>query len=123
MIVKKKEKMIKLELPLITPSNNKLLRTHWAVRRKLKVYYMDEIVTAMIDGGFTDYAEGKRTCEVTSHRKRLLDPDNLTGGIKMLLDALVELKLLKDDSPKWCDLKVGQKKARTPKTVIELKEA
>lgn len=67
-------------------------------------------------------AEGKRECKITSHRKRLLDPDNLVGGMKPLIDAIVKFGMLIDDNPDMCDLRVGQEKSKHPKTVIELRD-
>ena len=67
-------------------------------------------------------ADGKRECKITSYRKRLLDKDNLYGGVKPLVDVLVKFELLKDDNPDICDLKVGQMKSKHPKTVIELRD-
>lgn len=117
--------MIKLELPFVTPSNNELLRKyrHWAVKRKLKTYYMDEIMVYILEHRLTDIqAEGKRECEIMSYRKRLLDKDNLYGGTKPLIDSLVKFGLLLDDNPDMCDLKVGQKKSKDPRTVITLRD-
>ena len=119
--------MIKLELPFTTPSNNQLLRKyrHWAVKRRLKVTYMDEIMVALIESGYNTVdvqASGKRECKITSHRKRLLDHDNLVGGMKPLIDAIVKFGMLIDDNEDMCDLKVGQMKSKHPKTIIELKD-
>lgn len=117
--------MIKLTLPIVTESNNKLLRMHWAVRRRLKVGYMDELLVAMNTSNYATrelQAQKKRECHIISYRKRLLDKDNLYGGIKPLVDCLVEWKLLKDDSPDNVTLIVKQKKSKHPKTIIILKE-
>ena len=117
--------MIKLELPFVTPSNNELLRKyrHWAVKRRLKTYYMDEIMIYILEHNLKDIqTDGKRECKITSYRKRLLDKDNLYGGVKPLVDVIVKYGILIDDNPSVCDLKVGQEKSRTPKTVIELRD-
>ena len=53
-------------------------------------------------------------------RKKLLDKDNLYGGIKPLLDALVRLEFIVDDSAKWIDLDVTQEKSNDPQTVISI---
>lgn len=117
--------MIKLELPITVESGNKYLRMHWAVRRKLKVRYMDEIMVALLESGYNTVdvqATGKRECKITSYRKKLLDRVNLYGGVKPLEDALVDFGMLIDDNEDMCDLKVRQKKSKYPKTVIELRD-
>ena len=37
----------------------------------------------------------------TCYRKRLLDDDNLRGGLKPVRDCLIAAGFIKDDSPKW----------------------
>lgn len=119
--------MIKLALPIVTESNNRLLRMHWAVRRRLKVSYMDELLVALNESKYTSReleAKGKRECHIISCRKRKLDHDNLVGGMKPLIDCLVEYRLLKDDNPDNVNLVAEQKKSLgKPKTIIILKEA
>jgi len=54
------------------------------------------------------------------------DPDNLKGGAKPILDALVELRWLKGDSPRHCDLTVEQRHGTTmelaPCTLVTLED-
>lgn len=119
--------MIKLELPIVTPSNNQLLRKyrHWAVKRRLMVSYMDELMVAMKESEYSNdelLTEGKRECRIISYRKRLLDDDNLAGGMKILLDSIVKMGLLKDDKPSKCKFIPEQKKSKRPHTVVELKD-
>lgn len=45
---------------------------------------------------------------IISHRTRLLDSDNCTGGSKALTDALVKAGLLPGDSPELIDITVEQ---------------
>lgn len=57
--------------------------------------------------------EGRPCCPlfcvtIVSYRTRLLDPDNCTGGAKLLLDALRYEKLIPGDSPKDIILDVSQ---------------
>lgn len=120
--------MIKLTLPITTPSNNQLLRKyrHWAVKRKLKVSYMDELMVAITETNYKNKelrASGKRECHIISHRKRLLDDDNLAGGMKVLLDAIVSMGLLLNDNPKDCVFIPEQKKCFiNPRTEIRLRD-
>ena len=55
-----------------------------------------------------------------SFRKELLDYDNLVGGAKLLVDALVDQKLLFDDSPKYADITYFQKVDKDPRTEIRI---
>jgi hypothetical protein len=41
---------------------------------------------------------------------RLLDIDNLYGGVKPLIDAIKEKRLIIDDSPKWVKIDISQTK-------------
>ena len=45
----------------------------------------------------------KRSMIITSYRNRLLDTQNLSGGLKPLVDVIVERGHLVDDSPYWVD--------------------
>lgn len=45
---------------------------------------------------------------ITRFGHRLLDPDNLQGGVKPLVDCIKEVGLIWDDSPDWLELDVRQ---------------
>ena len=67
-------------------------------------------------------------CHVTVIRygARLLDFDNMGGGLKFLMDAMVKNKILTDDSPKCVmSLKLWQEKCKRvdEKTVVIITEA
>jgi hypothetical protein len=51
-------------------------------------------------------------CEllIISYRRRVLDKDNLYGGVKPIVDAIRDLDLIVDDSPQWLDLTVDQER-------------
>ncbi len=51
----------------------------------------------------TEFGERRRVT-IISYRKHLCDPDNFIGGLKILLDSLIELDLICDDSPKYLEL-------------------
>ena len=59
---------------------------------------------------------------ITQHRKRLLDTDNLYSSLKPVLDALIRNQLIRDDSPQSCVLEAKQVKASSLRTVIEIEE-
>ena len=81
-------------------SRNVLDRQHWAVKRKSK--------------GIWD----SRHQYIISYRRKLLDKDNLYGGVKGLLDACIEENLIWDDSPKYLDLDVDQYTSKKYETII-----
>ena len=65
----------------------------------------------------------RRVVRITSVRNRLLDPDNLVGGCKYIIDALRKAEVIKDDTEKDICLEVYQVKVKTrkeEKTVIEV---
>lgn len=50
----------------------------------------------------------KRKVKIISHRKNQVDRDNLLGGLKPLIDALVNHRILWNDTPKDIELSVDQ---------------
>lgn len=54
--------------------------------------------------------DGRTLVRITSHRVRLLDHDNHTGGCKHLIDALKYNGEIEDDSPKHIRLETDQVK-------------
>ena len=46
----------------------------------------------------------RRRLTIISHREKICDPDNYAGGLKVLIDSMVEMDLLCDDSPKYLEL-------------------
>lgn len=98
-----------LVLPVIMPSLNNQLRSHWAVRKRTKdnaawhvravmgrksIDHLDRFANVRI----TVYSNAPKA---SGGRARRLDTDNLIGGQKPLVDAMKQAGLLKDDSPKW----------------------
>lgn len=89
-------------LPIVTPSPNVLLRMHWTERRKIKNDYMTWLAMANAnDDKYKAKWKEKRKIQIISYRKRLLDPDNLVGSFKLLIDAVQETGLIFDDSPEY----------------------
>lgn len=111
----------------VPPSNNQLLRKHWAIRsRELKgvammiIAAIAETGSAVPPDGWT--ADRPMRMIVRCYRKRQLDTDNAFGGLKQLVDAVKRLRLIHDDSPAWLDLWCDQRiDLKNPRTEIELK--
>ena len=101
--------MILIKLPL-APSQNQLLRMHWAKRKKKQKEFEWLIVQAV---GNSNSALVKS--EITITRKSCgvePDPDNLTASAKLILDALQRTNIIEDDSPQNISLKVIWERAK-----------
>ncbi len=102
-------------IPRVTPSNNVMLRMHHMARHKLNETWIWEIRAAINDWEH-EYGEivvagwgVKRGVRIVSHRHNQVDEDNLLGGTKPMIDALVHHRLLWNDTPKDMVLSVDQK--------------
>lgn len=55
--------------------------------------------------------------------RRFFDDDNLAGGLKPLIDAMRDIELIRNDTPRWFRLAAEQKRDReNPRVEIELGE-
>jgi hypothetical protein len=84
-------------------SLNKLIGMHWRDRADAKVTDYTVVAYQCREGRVTE-AVGKRRVSalfVFGKGKRRTDPDSFH---KVLLDALVRCKVLKNDSQVWCEL-------------------
>ncbi len=72
-----------------------------------------------LDGCAPREPEGGNRIVVRIERRsvRALDPDNLTGSVKGLIDCLRYAKLIPDDDDKTIDLRVSQIRVKTRKEV------
>ena len=104
---------MKLMLKSIPPSANQIMRWHWAQRKRLRSQLQWELTAALADLGMKlppllyGKTAPKRRVTITVYRPRRLDPDN--AGPKILLDAMRDIGLIRNDSPKWLELVVEQK--------------
>jgi len=104
-----------------------MLRMHHMARHKLNETWMWEIRSAINDW---EHVHGeipmagwgvKRGVRVVSCRHNVVDEDNLTGGIKPLLDAIMGNRLIWNDTPDCVALSVEQKIDRKkPGTYVEV---
>ncbi len=104
----------------------------WARKKKLRQDLAWEITVAAADAGNPLPPIELRSPDVrmrltlTLYRARRFDPDNAHGGAKILIDAMRDLALLKNDSPKWLDLRIEQvleKDKAKERTEVELTPA
>ena len=84
-----------IDTDFILPGINRLLRMHWAVRKKLQAALVQHIQ----DNYDCQPIEGPVIVEYTRRSIRLMDWDNACGSFKLLGDALVQCGILEDDNP------------------------
>tara|TARA_Y100001963_G_C6736636_1_gene426758 strand:- start:346 stop:699 length:354 start_codon:yes stop_codon:yes gene_type:complete len=113
-------------LPITIKSRNVLDRLHWAKKSMLKKEYALLIRNQMRLNKTEQITKPKfLNLNIISIRKRLLDYDNLVGGCKQLIDAMIEENYIYDDSPKWLELNIQQlqnkdcEESKRNKTYIE----
>lgn len=115
--------MITLEIPRVPPSPNNLLGSHWRYRAKNSELWRTEIAVAVHQAGgppAKPYPRAKVTIDRRSRGE--LDPDNLVGSVKPVLDGLRYARVLVDDTPKHLELVVTQSRTcrNRPRTLIEI---
>ncbi len=116
---------MKIEIPAVPVGPNGpggLFRMHWRKRKKYRVdWYW--LIRSAYPSNFQIQefsASERRLVHIHQVRKRLMDPDNLVASCKVLLDNLIALNIIRDDSSKWIDLVCTQDQGREVKTTIEV---
>ena len=111
----------KLFVSELLPSANAFLRLHWAARQRLSRDWYWLLIGA--GAGMVSSVRGKRSVRMTRCASRLMDQANLwTPSDKCVLDNLVRMKLIKDDSPRWLDALLAQRVDKVMGTLIEIWE-
>lgn len=89
-----------IKIPHKIFSRNQTNQEHWSIKTKRKKEYKLLIRNQMTLNKFQKAKTGEKILvSIKSHRKRLLDHDNL--DIKSLLDAMSEEGFIWDDAPKY----------------------
>lgn len=113
--------MIELTIPEPTPSLNPMLRQFWVKRTKEQKRWRWLVRAARLEAKYHPTAPiEKARVTVTRHGRRILDTDNLYGGVKGLVDLLVKEGILANDTPDHVELVMRQQKTQTPKTVVQI---
>jgi len=102
---------ILLSIPRLTPSNNVLLRMHYMARHLLNAIWLWEVTAAALEIKEAipmPIKKERRVVKIISYRPRRYDPENNSGGLKPLLDALKKRNLIYDDHEKYIDLQAEQ---------------
>ena len=91
---------ILIETLLLTPSLNKLTgrNGHWIKHNAVRKWIV-ELANQQVHGDL-ETQELKPPCKITVRRfsGRTLDRDNFVGGLKPMIDALVHLGIIKNDT-------------------------
>lgn len=92
--------------------NEGLLRMHWAGRKRLASKLELMLLAALSAGQIqVERPKGKvRVTYVRSYRANAMDEDNLAASLKPVLDALVRIGVLVDDSPERLEIACLQRK-------------
>lgn len=113
--------IIELCIPESSPSLNRTHGKHWGYVYRLKRRWELNVVTAKLEAriyGRPEYPQSRVTIE--RHGARMLDPDNFTGGLKVLIDGLKNTGLILDDSPKHIELSASQHIGKPHRTLIRI---
>lgn len=113
-------KEYKVTIPDFHPHTvNELIRVHWSKARRFKRGDCDILRHYLKD---IPKASGKRSiqvCLVNDARGRKKDPDSI---FKSLLDGLVQIGILKDDSDTWLHLQPVTYQHGKKATIITITE-
>lgn len=90
----------------MTPSQNVLDRMHWSAKHRLRDEWYWKVLWRC---GKKVAQPIKMRVKITRVSNRLLDEQNLSAGMKYLVDALREYGHIYEDSPRWCEFRCDQK--------------
>lgn len=102
--------MIHLEILRVPLALNEMLRIGWRHRHRHNQLWNQEVFYALQQAGYMQPRTPYPRARVTIDRggRREMDPDNLVGTIKPVVDALRYAHVLVDDSSKHIELVVTQ---------------
>ena len=92
-------------------SRNEIDKYHWAQKRLLKKQYAILVRNQMKLKNIKKTSKYQKLL-ITCNRKRRLDYDNLVGGLKQLIDALVCEGFIFDDDPTHVEMHITQQKSK-----------
>lgn len=113
--------MIELDIPDVCPSLNRQLRMHWSQRKRLVDLWRRWVWVACVQAKIpTRHPLSFAKIEIHRVGKKAMDPDNLVGAQKVLIDGLRSHGLIVDDTPEHITLTVTQAKSKVPRTVVRI---
>ena len=99
-------------------SRNKIDKMHWAEKGRLKGQYRILIRNQMKLNKIKE-TESKCRIIISCYVTRLMDHDNVWGGLKGLIDSLTIENFIHDDSNAWLEIKqIKQIKSKEAKIVV-----
>jgi Holliday junction resolvase RusA-like endonuclease len=106
---------MKLTIHRLPLSPNRLRYRHWRVTHSDKQDWLAQIMAAIPrDQRGKRCGQEKRAAQIVLFSPyKSLDPDNLHGAVKPILDALSKHKLIYDDAGEWLEYSVRQRKVKT----------
>ena len=107
-----------IEIPHRVYSRNTIDRKHWSYKLKLRKKYQLLVRNQM---RLNDIKETKDKCKIiiNCYVTRMMDMDNVWGGLKGLIDSLTRENFIHDDSPTWLQIdQVKQIKSKEAKIVV-----
>lgn len=113
--------VIEIQVPEVAPSLNRLMRMHWSARRRVlkKWEWIVYAEVYRIGGPVALKYHGKVRVQIMRRSNHRLDPDNLHGAAKLVLDALKTAKVIEDDSPAHIEL-ICEQESGKPQTTIKV---
>ena len=108
-----------IEIPRVPSSPNYLRGKHWRVRHRETKLWRDEVFYAVKQAALIPAPYPKAKVEIERRSRGVLDPDNLYGCVKPVIDGLRYAGVLVDDSPAHIELTVTQSRGE-PLTRIEI---
>lgn len=115
----------RITVPMPCPSQNTRERKHWSQNHSEKTdwYFATASERNRLD---IPKATGKRRLTIEVHGPRTLDEANILGGTKGIVDNLVGMGLLVDDTPSWIEhgkpIQIKTKHGEKAFTVLILRE-
>lgn len=104
----------------VTPSLNQWQRMHWATRARLQAGFVNELRAEIGALSVRPLQQLNTSVRLTRYSAKELDTDNLVGGAKPLVDAIVAVGLAWDDSPEWLRVEYKQVKCKRAEARTEI---
>lgn len=112
--------MIILDLPQATLSRNALDKMHWSKRNRLRGEWQWLVKAAVLEANILVIPRTHGKLEIERISARKLDPDNLSGGCKQLIDALVSEGFFVDDDETHLTTKYLQTVGKPARTIVRI---
>jgi hypothetical protein len=115
--------VIVLDLPLAVPSRNELDKMHWSKRHRLRADLQWLVRAAWTEQKIQIYCMDPGKVTIERYAPRMLDPSNMVGGCKQLVDALVSEGFFVNDTAAHLTETYMQHKSKRHHTVVRMEAA